>query len=106
MNNWFKRNGTHIIIVVILLIITYAYFFTPLMQGKVLPQGDILRAQASQKEIMDTRAKTGHAPLWTNSMFGGMPSYRIWMALPNNVTTYVQALFKAIFPNPVDTLLL
>ncbi|MGN6179199.1 MAG: YfhO family protein [Mucilaginibacter sp.] len=106
MNNWFKRNGIHVIIAVILVIIAYAYFFTPLMQGKVLPQGDIMRAQATQKEIMDTHAKTGHYPLWTNSMFGGMPAYQIWMSPPNNITTYVQSGIKAIFPNPIDTLLI
>lgn len=106
MNNWFKRNGIHVLISVILIVIAYAYFFTPIMQGKVLPQGDIMRAQATQKEIMDTRAKAGYSPLWTNSMFGGMPSYQIWMPLPTNITTYVQSGIKAIFPNPVDVLLI
>ena len=106
MNNWFKRNGIHVIVAVILVIIAYAYFFTPIMQGKVLPQGDIMRAQATQKEMMDTHAKTGHYPLWTNSMFGGMPTYLIWASLPDNITTYVQSGIKAVFPNPIDTLLI
>src|SRR6202012_6070032 len=106
MNNWFKRNGIHVIMCVLLIIIAYAYFFTPILNGKVLPQGDIMRAQASQKEINDVRAKTGHSPLWTNSMFGGMPSYQIWMSLPSNITTYVQSGIKAIFPSPIDTLLI
>src|ERR1700744_4110876 len=106
MNNWFKRNGIHVIMCVLLIIIAYAYFFTPILNGKVLPQGDIMRAQASQKEINDVRAKTGHSPLWTNSMFGGMPTYQIWMSLPDNITTYVQSGIKAVFPNPVDVLLI
>ncbi len=106
MNNWFKRNSTHLIIVALLIVIPFAYFFTPLMQGKALAQGDVQRAQSMQKEIMDTRAKTGHEPLWTNSMFGGMPSYQIHVLYPNNVTSYVVESFKTIFPNPVDTVLL
>jgi len=106
MNNWFKRNSVHFIIVAVLLAITYAYFFTPLMQGKALSQSDVIQAQGMQKEIMDVRAKTGHAPLWTNSMFGGMPSYMIWVPYTNNVTTYVIQGLKDIFPNPVDTILL
>lgn len=106
MNNWFKRNGIHVVICAILVIIAYAYFFTPIMQGKVLPQGDIMRAQASQKEILDTRAKTGHAPLWTNSMFGGMPSYLIWTSLPDNITTYVQSAINTVFPNPLNLVLI
>jgi len=106
MNNWFKRNGIHVLIVAILIAITYAYFFTPLMQGKALQQGDVVQAQGMQKEIMDTRAKTGHEPLWTNSMFGGMPSYQIHVLYPNNITSYVIQTLKAVFPNPVDTILL
>jgi hypothetical protein len=105
MNNWFKRNGIHVLMVAILIAVAYAYFFTPVMQGKVLPQGDIMRAQASQKEILDVRAKTGHAPLWTNSMFGGMPSYLIWTSLPDNITTYVQSVINSVFPNPLNLVL-
>lgn len=106
MNNWFKRNSVHFIIIAILIAISFAYFFTPLMQGKALAQGDVQRAQSMQKEIMDTRAKTGHEPLWTNSMFGGMPSYQIHVLYPNNITSYVVEVLKAVFPNPVDTVLL
>ena len=106
MNNWFKRNSVHFIIVAILIVISFAYVFTPIMQGKSLSQSDVVQAQGSQKEIMDVRAKTGHAPLWTNSMFGGMPTYQIWTAFPNSITTYVVEGMKNTFPNPVDTILL
>jgi hypothetical protein len=106
MNNWFKRNSVHFIIVAILIVISFAYVFTPIMQGKSLSQSDVVQAQGSQKEIMDVRAKTGHAPLWTNSMFGGMPTYQIWTSFPNSITTYVVEGMKTIFPNPVDTILL
>ncbi|WP_158989866.1 YfhO family protein [Mucilaginibacter sp. L196] len=106
MNNWFKRNSIHFIIVAILIVISFAYVFTPIMQGKSLSQSDVVQAQGSQKEIMDVRAKTGHAPLWTNSMFGGMPTYQIWTSFPNSITTYVVEGMKATFPNPVDTILL
>jgi len=106
MNNWFKRNSVHFIIVVILIVISFAYVFTPIMQGKSLFQSDVTQAQGTQKEIMDVRAKTGHAPLWTNSMFGGMPTYQIWTSYPNSVATYVIEGMKGLFPNPVDTILL
>ena len=106
MNNWFKRNSVHFIIVAILIALSFSYFFTPLMQGKSLYQSDVMQAQGMQKEIMDTRAKTGHEPLWTNSMFGGMPSYQIHVQYKNNITSYVIEFLKAVFPNPVDTVLL
>ncbi|MBB5396292.1 hypothetical protein HDC91_002341 [Mucilaginibacter sp. AK015] len=85
---------------------TFAYFFNPIMQGKILYQGDVLQAQAMQKEIMDVKEATGRAPLWTNQMFGGMPSYQIWAKYGKNLTTYVIDVLKTVFPNPVDTILL
>src|ERR1700754_2795983 len=106
MNNWFKRNSIHLIIVAILIAISYAYFFTPIIQGKVLFQSDVSQAQSMQKEINDVKAATGKAPLWTNQMFGGMPAYQIWASFPFNITSHVVDILKAVFPNPVDTVLL
>ncbi len=105
MNNWFKRNGIHLAIIGIFIALCFVYF-SPALQGKRLYQSDVLQAQGMQKEIMDFKAKDGKGPLWTNSMFGGMPSYQIWVHYPNNVTTYVISFFKTVFPNPIDTVLL
>jgi hypothetical protein len=106
MNNWIKRNSGHLIVAAIFFVLTFAYFFTPIIQGKVLYQGDVLQAKAMQKEIMDVKAATGTAPLWTNQMFGGMPSYQIWAKYGSNITTHIIDVLKAVFPNPVDTVLL
>jgi hypothetical protein len=105
MSNWFKRNGIHFAIFGIFLALCF-FYFTPAFQGKALNQGDVLRAQSTQKEIMDVKDKTGKAPLWTNGMFSGMPSYQVWAPYPSNITTYVVSTLKAVFPNPVDTVLL
>jgi hypothetical protein len=106
MNNWIKRNSGHLIVAAIFFVLTFAYFFTPIIQGKLLYQGDVLQAKAMQKEIMDVKEATGTAPLWTNQMFGGMPSYQIWAKYGSNITTHVIDALKSIFPNPVDTVLL
>ena len=105
MNNWFKSNGIHLAIIGIFIAICFVYF-SPALQGKGLFQSDVLQAQGMQKEIMDFKAKDGKGPLWTNSMFGGMPSYQIWVQYPNNVSSYVISFFKTVFPNPIDTVLL
>jgi len=105
MNNWFKRNGIHLAIIGIFIALCFVYF-SPALQGKALYQSDVLMAQGMQKEIMDFKAKDGKGPLWTNSMFGGMPAFQIWVQYPNNVTTYVISFLKTIFPNPIDTVLL
>lgn len=105
MTTWFKRNGIHLAIIGLFILVCIVYFL-PAIQGKVLNQHDVLQAKGMQKEIMDFREKDGTAPLWTNSMFGGMPAYQIWMRFPKNITTYVISSLKAIFPSPIDTVLL
>lgn len=105
MNKWFNKNGIHLGIVAIFIVICFVYF-APAFSGKVLYQSDVQQAQAGQTEIMKYKAQDGKAPLWTNSMFGGMPTYQIWTQYPNNITTYVLEALKWALPHPADTLLL
>ncbi|WP_134089475.1 YfhO family protein [Olivibacter sp. XZL3] len=105
MKNWFNRNATHLAIIGIFIAICFIYF-APAWQGKVLVQSDVTQAQAMQKEIMDFREKDGKGPLWTNSMFGGMPSYQIWVSYPKNIGTHIMAGLKGALPYPVDVVLL
>jgi len=105
MNNWFKNNGTHIAIIAIFVVICFAYF-SPVLQGKAPSQSDVIQSQAMQKEIMDVKAQTGTAPLWTNQMFGGMPAFQIWVPYAYNGATYGIALITKALPNPVGTVLL
>jgi len=104
MNNWFKQNGIHLAIGALFLVISF-FYFTPAFQGKVLNQGDVLHATAMSKEVSDYRAKDTTI-LWTNQLFGGMPTYQIWVPYSNNITTYVIRALKATFPVPIDTVLL
>lgn len=105
MSNWFKRNGTHIAIIVFFIVLCFIYF-SPLLQGKILYQGDVLQAKAMQREIMEYKAKDGTAPLWTNAMFGGMPAYQIWAQYPKNLTTHIINFSKAVFPPPSHIVIL
>ncbi|WP_316746958.1 YfhO family protein [Pedobacter gandavensis] len=105
MNNWLKANGIHLAIIGFFVIICFVYF-SPVMQGKAPAQSDVIQAKATAKEIMDYKAKDGKGPLWTNQMFGGMPAYQIWVQHPMNIGTYVISTIKAVFPDPVDAVLL
>jgi hypothetical protein len=106
MNNWFKQNGTHLAIIGIFIVISFAYFFKPLLNGQVLSQSDVVQAKAMQTEIMEYKDKDGKGPLWTNQMFGGMPAYQIWVAYTNNLATYGISLITKGLPVPVGTVLL
>ena len=52
-------------------------YFNPQIQGYELKQNDYSTYLGMSKEITDFRDKTGIDPLWTNSMFSGMPAYQI-----------------------------
>lgn len=105
MKTWFKENQNHLIIIGIFLLLV-VFYFTPVWQGKTLLQSDVMQARGSQKEIFDYKEKDGNTPLWTNSMFGGMPTYQIWYDHANNITSHIGPAIRAIFPPPSDVLLL
>lgn len=105
MNNWFNKNGIHLAIIAVFVVICFAYF-SPVLQGKAPAQSDVLQSKAMQKEIMEYKDKDGKGPLWTNQMFGGMPAYQIWVQYAYNGATYGIAFITKTFPNPVGTVLL
>lgn len=105
MNNWFKQNGTHLAIIAFFVVICFVYF-SPVLQGKKPAQYDVLQSKAMQKEIMEYKEKDGKGPLWTNQMFGGMPSYQIWVQYSYNAATYGIAFITKTFPAPVGNVLL
>lgn len=104
MNNWFKRNGIHFAIAAIFLVICFIYL-TPAFQGKTLGGNDVTRAQSTQKEINDYKAKDTTI-LWTNQIYGGMPTYQIWAPYKANLTSWVVTGINYTFPAPVGTVLM
>ncbi|MBS1637166.1 MAG: YfhO family protein [Bacteroidetes bacterium] len=74
--------------------------FSPLLGGKVLEQGDIVRYRGMSQEANEFR-KTEHAePLWTNSMFGGMPAYQVSTLYPGNWLGGIDKVFHLFLPHP------
>ena len=57
----------------------------PALDGMVLSTNDIKQHGGMAKEVLDHREKTGEVSLWTNSMFGGMPTYQIANPHPNTL---------------------
>ena len=105
MKNWFKENSSHLIVIAIFFALVF-FYFSPLWQGKSLSQHDVVQAMGSQKELFDFKAKDGQAPQWTNSMFGGMPTFQIWYEHANNIGTYINRTIKLVFPEPADIILI
>ena len=72
----FKSALPHIIAVAIFAIVAIIYC-KPALEGKVLQQQDITQWKGMAQDAMVYAEKNGQHPLWTNSMFGGMPTYQI-----------------------------
>jgi len=87
---------------------TTVFYFGPLFQGKQLKQGDIVNHLGMSKEIVDFRKDhPGEEPLWTNSMFGGMPAYQISVAYTSNLLKYIDTyVFRLHLTRPADYLFL
>ncbi|MBL7110691.1 MAG: YfhO family protein [Bacteroidales bacterium] len=101
----FKQWLPYIGAVLIFLIITLVYF-SPLLEGKRIHQSDIVQFTGMSKEIADFREKTGSEPLWTNSMFGGMPAYQISVIYKGNLLGYLDKILSLGLPHPASTVFL
>lgn len=86
--------------VVLFFVAICAVYFSPVIQGRELPQHDVLQWEGMSKELQDFREKYDAEPLWTRSMFGGMPAYQISVLYPANLVKYVNDLLTIAFPLP------
>src|SRR5688572_3204106 len=99
MNIDFKKLLPHLYVILFFIAIC-AIYFAPVMEGKVLKQHDIEQWEGMSKEIQDFREKYNSEPLWTRSMFGGMPAYQISVLYPANLMKYVNEVLLLGLPVP------
>src|SRR5690349_11659883 len=99
-----KKLVPHLIAIGIFLVISIVYC-TPALQGKVLNQHDQLGWKGMAQQSFDFKEKYGHFPLWTNSMFGGMPAYTIAMEQKYPISVgYIYSVLTLGLPKPVSFL--
>ncbi|MBL6663613.1 MAG: YfhO family protein [Flavobacteriales bacterium] len=100
-----KKLIPHVSAVVLFVLITLIYF-SPVLEGKKIDQQDIRQFTGMSKEIVDHRAEYDEEPLWTNSMFSGMPAYQISVRYKKNLISYCSQWFKLYLPGPVGAVFL
>lgn len=103
MKNILIKALPHVTAVAIFLILASVYF-SPVWDGFNLRQGDINEHLGMSKEIADYRMLHGEEPLWTDSMFGGMPAYQISVIHENNWLRHIDQAIKLYLPVPVGIL--
>jgi hypothetical protein len=79
-----RKFAPHALAVLIFIALTYIYF-SPVLDGKVIRQGDIQNFSGMSQELNKYYQDTGETSAWLGNMFGGMPSYQTAIyGLPEN----------------------
>lgn len=94
----------HLVAILLFTIAAFIYF-SPVLQGKQLIGHDTESWMCMAKETLDFNKTNDSPTLWTNSMFGGMPTYQIAMDQPYNLIKYVEKVLQ-VYPPTIFNLML
>jgi len=94
----------HALVILGFIIVSLIYFY-PVLQGKQIFQSDIAQYTGMAKEQNDFRATEHSEPYWTNSAFGGMPTYQLGANYPNDFIGHLDDILRFL-PRPADYLFL
>ncbi len=94
----------HALAILGFVLISLIYFY-PVLQGKQIYQSDIAQYTGMAKEQNDFRASNHVEPYWTNSAFGGMPTYQLGAKYPHDYIGKIDSALRFL-PRPADYLFL
>ncbi|ASZ12191.1 YfhO family protein [Chitinophaga pendula] len=104
-NNRLNAVLPHLVVVIIFLLIAILYC-KPVLDGKVLSQHDSIQWQGMAHEALQYKEQHGIPPLWTVSMFGGMPTYQIAVESPYHIGEIIPKILSLGLPIPINFLFL
>ena len=104
MNFSLKQFGTHLLVIFGFALVAVLYF-NPVLKGQKIYQSDIVQYTGMAKQQIDFRDVYDAESYWTNSAYGGMPTYQLGAKYPHN---YIKKLDLALrfLPRPADYLFL
>ncbi len=89
----------------LLAVVAFMFFFPDAMEGRVLQQHDIQQGLANGHEGQVFKAETGESTRWTDSLFGGMPTFQISPSYPaNDLLSWIQSVYMLGLPSPANLL--
>ena len=80
-------------------------YFSPVLQGKKIFQSDIMHYIGMAQQQKEFAEATGEETYWTNSAFGGMPTYQLGAKYPHNYIKKLDLTLRFL-PRPADYLFL
>jgi hypothetical protein len=97
-----KKSLPDIIAIIAFVVISVAYFFPAITEGRVLAQHDSVASIGLGQESKEFTEKTGEKTRWTNAIFGGMPTYQISPTYDSsNVIRGAENVYKLFLPDYV-----
>lgn len=100
-----NKNLIYIAISLVVFIVLAFLYSTPVFSGKQLFQHDIVQYRGGAKELLDYRADTGNETYWSDSMFGGMPTYQMGSQFKGDIIKKIDSNLNFL-PRPVNYLFL
>lgn len=86
-------------------VLVAVFYFYPILKGQKIYQSDIVQYTGMAKEQNDFRAEEKQEPFWTNSAFGGMPTYQLGAKYPYDFVGGLDDVLRFL-PRPADYLFL
>ena len=100
--NLFKRILPDIVVIILFAVISFVYFFPAVTEGRILSQHDSVAGIGAGEEAKEYLERTGERTRWTNSIFGGMPTYQMAPSYDSTDTLKgVEKLYHLYLPNYV-----
>ena len=98
-----KKILPDLIAIALFAVLSFAYFFPADLDGRILFQHDSSAGVGAGQEATEFYEATGERTRWTNSLFGGMPTYQI---APSYDTTqplnWVEKAYRLFLPEYVQ----
>ena len=95
---------TFVISILAFAAISWIYFSPSVLNGDVLQQNDVMQGKANGQEAkVYNETHNGEVTRWTNSLFGGMPTFQIAPSYKSNsMINTIGKLLSLGFPEPVS----
>ena len=100
--NTIKRLLPDVIVIVFFAIISFVYFYPAVTEGRILSQHDSVAGIGAGQEQKEYMERTGERTRWTNSIFGGMPTYQMAPSYDStNLLSKIAELYHLYLPTYV-----
>ncbi|MBQ0152105.1 MAG: YfhO family protein [Chryseobacterium sp.] len=100
-----NKNLIFIAISIIAFLVLAFLYSTPVFTGKQLFQHDIVQYRGGAKELLDYRAAHDKETYWSDSMFGGMPTYQMGSRFEGDFIKKIDGYLNFL-PRPVNYIFL